>query len=55
MISRERLPKPALDWGLNDSLAGIIHTLLNIISGLVAPIGALIQQIIGLFTGGGTA
>lgn len=51
MIKRTHLPKPALDWGLNNSLGGIINTLLNILTQLVEPISALIAQLIGLFSG----
>jgi hypothetical protein len=51
MITRDRLPKPALDWGLNDSLAGILNTFLNILSNLLDPISQLIQAIVSLFTG----
>jgi hypothetical protein len=53
MISRDNLPKPALDWGVNDSLAGILNTILNLLSGILEPLSALIDAILGLFGIGG--
>lgn len=49
MLSREQLPKPALDWGVNDSIAGILNTILNLISGILDPLQALIDAILALF------
>ena len=54
MLTRQSLPKPALDWGLNDSLAGILNTLLNLLSGILEPLTAIIDAILGLFGLGGT-
>lgn len=49
MISRSNLPRPALDWGVNDSIAGILNTILNLLSGILEPLSALINAILGLF------
>ena len=51
MIAREHLPKPALDWGLNGSIGGILNTILNLINQFLAPLTAIIQTIVELFTG----
>ena len=55
MMKPQRMPKPALDWGLNNNLYGILQTLLIVISQLLTPLSSLVQTIIGLFTGTGTS
>ena len=52
MFTRARLPKKALDWGLNNSLLGILNTFLNLLSQLLTPLSSIVQAIIDLFTGG---
>jgi len=54
MIARKHLPKPALDWGLNDSLAGILNTILNLISQFLTPLTNIIQTFLNLFNGDDT-
>lgn len=51
MIAREHLPKPALDWGLNNSLGGILNTILNLITSFLEPLTAIIDAILALFSG----
>lgn len=51
MIARKHLPSPALDWGVNDSLAGILNTILNLINTFLEPLLNIIQTILDLFSG----
>lgn len=52
MANKISTPQLALDWGLNNSLGGLLNTILNIIEGVLQPLLSILGLIGSAFGGG---